>query len=82
MKNAFIRPFINANSETSSEMNELALPQAGAPEVGGAPWAERGGHPAAKGPHLLESGSSEGGLGDGFLTCWLPSGNKENNLLY
>ena len=32
--------------------------------------------------HLLEPGSLVGGLGRWFLTDWLPSGNKDNNLLY
>lgn len=61
-------------------MNELALPQAGprGPSVGWEGW----GHSSKATTHLLEPGSSEGGLGDGFLTCRLPSGNKDNNLLY
>lgn len=40
MRNAFIVPFINTNSKTSSEMNDLAVPQAGkrGPSVGWQEW--------------------------------------------
>lgn len=80
MKIVFIRPFINTNSRTSSEMNELVLPQAGTrgPSAGGGAMGTQ----LPKPPHLLEPGTSEGGPGAGFLTCRLPSGNKDNNLLY